>query len=187
MNKKIKFTLITVWVVFSRSYDAYCTNIYTPDLSKEANPLVSILGVSSWTTLLIILCVLTIYVIYSYYISLFYPMNLFPEEKGYTFNNFIAFLYLGYKDKWTAMLYKLPNNIKRVNHYLGQLLTKSLVYAGVVSTTMWLLINYSSSYRKVHNAFVVYFILITGCLLISYYWNKKLFKQYQNDVNKISG
>ena len=69
MNKKIKFTLITVWVVFSRSYDAYCTNIYTPDLSKEANPLVSILGVSSWTTLLIILCILTIYVIYSYYIS----------------------------------------------------------------------------------------------------------------------
>lgn len=65
MTKKVKFTITTAWILLSRSYDAYCTNMLTPDLSKEANPLVTVFGVSSWTTLLIILGVLTIYVIYA--------------------------------------------------------------------------------------------------------------------------
>ena len=80
MNKKLKFALTTIWILFSRSYDAYCTNLLTPDLSKEANPLVTVVGVSSWTTLLIILGILTIYVIYAYFISVFRPMNLLPKE-----------------------------------------------------------------------------------------------------------
>ena len=61
MNKNLKFTAITTWILFSRSYDAYCTYQLTPDLSKEANPLVTVVGISSWTTLLLVLSVLTIY------------------------------------------------------------------------------------------------------------------------------
>ena len=52
MKKNLKFIFTTTWILLSRSYDAYCTNALTPDLSKEANPLVSIGGISSWTTLL---------------------------------------------------------------------------------------------------------------------------------------
>lgn len=178
MNRKLKFAVTTIWILFSRSYDAYCTNLLTPDLSKEANPLVTVVGVSSWTTLLIILSVLTIYVIYAYFVSVFRPMNLLPKEKGYSFGNFVAYVYLGLKDSWIATLYKLPKDTKRLNNYMGHLLTKCLVYAGVVSTIMWLLINNSEYYKTIHSAPLIYSILIGGCAIITYLWNKSLYSQY---------
>ena len=183
MNKKLKFALTTIWILFSRSYDAYCTNLLTPDLSKEANPLVTVVGVSSWTTLLIILGILTIYVIYAYFISVFRPMNLLPKETGYTFSNFVAYVYLGYKDSWTSTLYKFPKDFKRANNYFGHLLTKCLVYAGFTSTIMWLLINNSNYYNTIHSAPLVYSILIAGCIIIAYIWNKTLYRQYLVDTN----
>ncbi|MFM8490461.1 MAG: hypothetical protein ACKN9X_00775 [Candidatus Methylopumilus sp.] len=178
MNKKLKFALTTIWILFSRSYDAYCTNLLTPDLSKEANPLVTVVGISSWTILLIILGLLTIYVIYAYYISVFRPMNLLPTEKGYTFSNFVAYVYLGYKDNWASTLYKFPKDLKRANNYFGHLLSKGLVYAGVITTIMWLLINNSVYYKTIHNAPFIYSILIFGCIVIAYIWNKSLYRQY---------
>jgi len=178
MSKNFKFTITIIWLLFSRSYDAYCTYLLTPDLSKEANPLVTILGVSSWATLLIILSVLTIYVIYAYFICVFRPMNLLPHEKGYTFSNFVAYLYLGVKDHWTATLYKLPKDINRLNNYMGHILTKCLVFAGVVSTVMWVLINNSAYYKTIHSAPLIYAILIIGCISITYNWNKSMYRQY---------
>ena len=184
MNKKIKFIVTTSWILFSRTYDAYCTNLHTPDLSKEANPLVSIAGVSSWTTLLIILSLLTIYAVYAYFISVFKPMNLFPKDKGYSFGNFMAYLYLGNKDNWTATFYKLPKDVKRLNNYMGHVLTKFLVYAGFVSTLMWLLINYSNYYKSIHSATMIYSILFVGCAIISYKWNKSHYRKYSEDKGK---
>jgi Kef-type K+ transport system membrane component KefB len=183
MTKKLKFTITVTWILLSRSYDAYCTNMLTPDLTKEANPLVTVVGVSSWTTLLIILGVLTIYVIYAYFISVFKPMNLLPNDRGYSFGNFVAYVYLGFKDSWTAILYKLPKDTKRLNNYMGHLLTRCLVYAGIVSTIMWLLINNSDFYKTNHSATFIYFILILGCVIITYSWNKNLYRQYLLDRN----
>lgn len=183
MTKKVKFTITTAWILLSRSYDAYCTNMLTPDLSKEANPLVTVFGVSSWTTLLIILGVLTIYVIYAYFISLFRPMNLLPNDRGYSFGNFVAYVYLGFKDGWTATLYKLPKDTKRLNNYMGHLLTRFLVYAGIVSTIMWLLINNSDYYKTIHSASLIYTILILGCVVIACTWNKTLYRQYLLNTN----
>jgi hypothetical protein len=184
MNKKLKFALTTIWILFSRSYDAYCTNLLTPDLSKEANPLVTVAGISSWSTLLIILSALTIYVIYAYYTSVFRPINLLPKEKGYTFSNFVAYVYLGYKDSWASTLYKFPMDLKRANNYFGQLLTKFLVYAGITSTIMWLLINHTDYYKTIHSASMVYSILIAGCITIAYIWNKSLYKEYLIETKK---
>ncbi len=177
MNKKVKFTITTVWILLSRSYDAYCTNQLTPDLSKESNPLVSVLGMT-WTPLLITLALLTSYAIYAYYISVFKPKNLFPTEKGYTFSQFAAFIYLGYKDNWTAVFYRYPNNINRFNQYMGHTLTQCLVYAGFVSTLMWLLINNSDYYKTIHSATAVYVILVGGCAVIIYSWNWVMYKRY---------
>jgi hypothetical protein len=53
MNKYVKYILTIGWILFSRSYDAYCSVLLTPDLKKEANPLVTVGGISSWTPLLI--------------------------------------------------------------------------------------------------------------------------------------
>jgi hypothetical protein len=66
MNKTLKFFLTTAWILFSRAYDAYSTAQLTPDLSKEANPLVTVVGISTWTTLIIVLGALTLYTLYVY-------------------------------------------------------------------------------------------------------------------------
>jgi hypothetical protein len=173
MKKHLKFFTLTIWILFSRSYDAYCTHTLTPDLSKEANPLVTVAGVSSWSVLLITLGCLTAYALYTFYIRTYKPTNLLPEEKCYSFNHFVAFLFLGYKDQWFATLYKLPSSFTRLNNYMGVVLIKCLAYAGLVSTLMWILIHNSAYYRSIHSAPVVYTILIGGCFGIIYKWNRK--------------
>lgn len=184
MNQKLKFAVTTIWILASRIYDASCTYSLTPDLSKEANPLVTVVGISSWTTLLFILSLLTIYVIYAYYISLFRPMNLLPKEKGISFSHFVAFIYLGYKDHWTSTLYKFPKDSRRLNNYLGQIFTKFLVYAGIVSSLMWILINYTEYYKTIHSPTLVYSILIGGCIILFYIWNKSLYNQYLTEATE---
>jgi len=181
MTKKTKFILTTLWIILSRSYDAYCTNQLTPDLSQEANPLVSVLGMT-WTPLLIVLSLLTVYSIYAYYTRVFKPMNLVPPEKGYTFNHFVAYLFLGKKEYWTAILYKFPKDIKRFNTYMGHTLIPCLSFAGIVSTLMWLLINYTNFYGPFHNVIAIYSILIGGSILIMFTWNKKMYKQYLEEI-----
>lgn len=178
MNKKLKFILTTVWILFSRGYDAYSTFLLTPDLSREANPLVTIGGVSSWSALLFILSILTIYVLYAFYVSEFRPMNLFPKEKNYSFGNFMAYLYLGVNTSWTKVLYQLPKDMHRLNQYMGHLMTRGLVYFGVVSTIMWLLIDHSDFYKSIHSAGLIYSILIGGLVVIYYAWNKRMYKEY---------
>ena len=178
MNKKLKFLITTAWILFSRSYDAYCTYQFTPDLSKENNPLVAIGGISSWTVLLAILSILTICVLYFYYTTVLRPMNLLPSERGYSFGNVVAFIYLGFKANWFSVLYKVPKDLRRFSHYIGHLLPQCLVYAGFVSTIMWLLINNTEYYCTVHDASLVYSILIIGSLIIVNLWNRSMYRQY---------
>jgi hypothetical protein len=180
--KIIKFTIITAWIIVTRMYDAYSTNQLTPNLSKESNPLVSVLGMT-WTPLLITIGALTIYVVYAFYIRTFKPTHLFPLQKGYTFKEFATFIYLGRKDSWTALLYKFPKDLNRLNNWMGHFLTQGLVFAGGVSTTMWLFINYTDFYKNMHSAKLVYSILIVGFLAIIYFWNKKMYANYLSETN----
>ncbi len=177
MRKTIRFAVITVWIIFSRAYDAYCTYQLTPDLSKEANPLVSVLGMT-WTPLLIVVGLLSLYAVCVYYASVFKPMNLLPEEKGLSFREVSTFVYLGKSDHWLSILYKYPKSFRRFNQVMGHTLTKCLVFAGIVSTVMWLLINNTEYYQKMHSAPVIYAILLLGCIAIIYQWFRSMNRKY---------
>lgn len=185
MNKKLKFIVIVVWILFSRSYDAYCTFRHTPDLTKEANPLVTIVGIDSWSTLLIILGILTIYTIYTYYLVVFKTFNLLPSESNYSLSNIIAYIYLGNKDSWTSILYKFPKDINRFNHYMGHFMSRCLVYAGFVSTTMWILINNTNFYKSIHSPIFVYSVLIIGSIYICYLYNKSFYNKYLLETQEV--
>lgn len=174
---KTKFYLISFWIIFSRSFDAYCTNLHTPDLSKEANPLVSFIGLT-WSPLLLILSLLMLLVIYGYYLSVFKPIQLDPEEKGLTFMQFSTFRYLGKKANWSALLFQFPTSKARFSRVMGELLAPCLAFAGLVSTIMWLLIFNKEWYRAIHQAALVYAILIFGCVLIAYFQYKKHYQHY---------
>lgn len=80
--------------------------------------------------------------------------------------------------------YKIPKDINRFNHWMGQTLPQCLSFAGLVSTMMWLLIHHSDYYKSIHSATMIYIFLISGCIVIIYSWNKKIFKQYLSSNSK---
>jgi len=176
--KILKFLIVLSWILFSKSYDAYCTYLHTPDLSKEANPLVSILGLN-WFWLLIVIGSLTIYTYYTLSLITFKPIKLYPLEKGYSFSNFIGHLYLGKKSSWLGMFYRFPKDINRFHYFFGNIFVRYLVFAGIISTVMWLLINNSEVYRAIHNHLVIYGILISGTFIILYNHYKTNYNKYQ--------
>jgi hypothetical protein len=177
MKKIIKFISITVWIIISRAYDVYATSQFTPDLSKEANPLVSIFGLN-WGPLLFIITGILLYTFYTLYINTFKKYDLLPAEKGLKFSEFMTYVYLGKKDSWLSILYKFPKDIKRLNYLMGYWLSRTLVFAGILSTVMWLLINYTDFYYpKFHRTAVLYSILIIGALVIWIDFYKKLYKK----------
>jgi len=177
--KILKFLIILLWILFSKSYDAYCTFQHTPYLSKEANPLVSLLGFN-WFWLLLVIGLLTIYTCYTLYLISFKPIKLYPQEKGYSFSNFIAHMYFGKKSSLLSIIYKFPSiKDERFHYTFGNIFVRYLVFAGFVSTIMWLLINNSELYKDIHNAFVIYGILISGTFLIVYNYYKANYNKYQ--------
>ena len=182
MNKTIKFIVISLWVVLTRVYDTYATYQFTPDLSQEANPLVSILGFS-WSPLLVTILGLSIWVIYCFFKATFSSHKPIPEETNYNFSNFIGYIYTGEKQKWFSILYKLPSSFNRFNLIMGHLLTRCLVFAGMISTTMWLLLNHTEFYKEIHSPYLIYSILVIGGVVICHHWFSTQFKRY-NTCNK---
>lgn len=177
MTKKQKFYIVTIWILVSRFFDAISTFRHTRDLSKEANPLVSIMGLG-WSPLLLILASLTAYVIYAFYQYTFKTKNLAPQQKGLSFIDYSVYLYLGEVKHWTVFLYQIPKEKCRLHQYFGAVLAPCLVYAGILSTIMWLLIQHWNLYKEIHNPWLIYILLVGGCLIIAYRFHRKSYLMY---------
>ena len=143
--KHFKFFSLVVFILGTRVYDYVSTKQFTPDLEKEINPLASIGGLE-WKGITIILLLLMLYVIYALYIRTYKGDQLLPIAKGLSFKEFIPSFYLGHKDNLGAIFWKLPKGATRFHSMIGQILMQALVLAGVLSTTMWLLIKYTNWY-----------------------------------------
>lgn len=177
MSRQTKFTVTVVWILFTRSYDAYCTSKHTPDLSNEANPLVTVFGFG-WTPLLFIIGALTLYALYAFYLATFKTKDLLPHEKGYSESHVAAYLYLGRKDTWPSIFYKFPTDFNRFNQYMGHVLTRCLVFVGFVSTIMWLLINHTEMYKEIHSPVLIYSVIIIGSMVVVYQWHRTQYRNY---------
>lgn len=185
MKKLIRYTLLSLWIILSRSYDAWCTYQYTPDLSLEANPLVSIGGMD-WTALLLTIGILTLLILYAYYRSVFHPINMYPEDKDYTFQEFSTYFYLGRKEKWTAFLYQIPNSWSRFTHYMGRVMPPALAWAGIVSTVMWILIRNTETYMThYHSVKLIYGIILLGMVILAYQQLRNNYRLYRQDLSQI--
>jgi hypothetical protein len=177
MNKTTRYILATVWILFSRSFDAYATWQHTPDLQKEASPLVAVLGLD-WLPLLSLLALFVAYVLFAYWRALFGSYSILPAEKGLNLSEFTGYLATGRKTKWWALLYQFPKTRAHFHAYFGYLLTICLSVAGVVSTLMWVLIWYSDAYRNVHSVALIYSVILGGCVLAVGLWLRKLYTGY---------
>lgn len=180
MNKMLRFSLVGGWIILSRFYDAYCTYEYTPDLSHEANPLVSWLGLG-WTPLLLIIFGLTFYTVYAYYLTLTRNYDFMPKEEGYSFWDMATHMYRGKKEHWSVLMYKLPASWDRLHYFFGTYMAPCLSFLGIVSTIMWLLIKYTENYmNEYHSLWVIYSTLIIGSLVIFIFKALQLYKEYKS-------
>ena len=89
-------------------------------------------------------------------------------------------MYFGKESNLLSILYKFPKiNERRFHYTFGNIFVRFLVYAGVISTTMWLLINNSELYKDFHNPYFIYSILIVGIVIIMFFYYKKHYIKYK--------
>jgi hypothetical protein len=180
--KRIKFFAASIFIAGTRLYDVLSTFQFTPDLDMEANPLVKHVGLR-WHGLIIVLSVFTIYTIYALYISMFRPAQLLPEAKGLKFREFIPYWYFGHAEKWTSIFWKFPKSFRRINTIYGPLLAGALIWAGAITTSMWLLISNTTWYfPKYHSVKFIYTLLIAGVLLIYYLQLKTSYDEHKSQA-----
>ena len=123
---------------------------------------------------------LTTYTLYALYVNTYKKIDILPKEKELSFEKFTSLVYLGYKARWVDLLYKLPNNLSRFNYVFGHIFSRSLLWAGLITTVMWILIYTSKKYVSTyHNVLFIYGIIIIGCFIISYLYFRKLYKIYK--------
>lgn len=152
-------------ILVLRFLDLYTTYLYTPDLGREWNPLVSILG-ASWLSFII-----TQIIIIAFVSSLiFFYFNRTPNEpvqKGLGFYDFIYVYFFGKLKPWRERIFTMPTNLKKhlvfngflflvISILLGcfAIINNLLLIAGVESYIRFLVKNYKTF-------FPISFILVT--------------------------
>ena len=79
------------------------------------------------------------------------------------------------------MFYRFPKSMRRFNQYMGEYMMPCLVFAGVVSTVMWLLINHTTWYMpEYHSVELIYAVLVGGCSMIIYLIARRTYRRYQS-------
>ncbi len=178
MLRNWKFWLLALWAIASRLYDILCTYEFTPDLTKEVNPLASVLGLS-WLPILLVIGSLLFYSIYAAWDYRRQPTMLYPTSPGFSFIEFMTFVYLGKKDHWWALFIKFPTNLKRLHVFIGSQFLEYISWAGVISTAMWIGLKYIPAYRPLHNVIAIYSIIIAGCAAWYIYWFRQHYLHYK--------
>lgn len=179
MKKHLKFTLILTGILLTRAYDAYCTALFTPDLKREANPLASVFHVQ-WGGLLLIVGCMLLYVVYALYINMYKQVNLFPAQKHLSFGQFVVHSLYGPGERWTAFLYKLPADKQKMHYVFGYILSYGLLWAGLVTTVMWLLINHTATYYTQYHSYKgTVSLVLGGVAVVIYYYFNELYNAYK--------
>lgn len=166
-------------IIATRLFDLISTRNFTPDFSKESNPLTTVLGLR-FNGMTIAMIVVLIYTIYALFISIYSKLDIVPKEKGLSFKEFTTSLYLGYKDNWIAIFYKFPKEQERYNIIWGSILSWTFVWAGFLTTTMWLLINSSESfYKNYYNSTMMYCLIFGGLIILTLNFFRKQYISYK--------
>ena len=181
-----KFLFFTIILLATRIADMILTYIGTPDLSKEANPLVYVLGFG-WKTLIIVNAIVSILAIILFYYS-------FVKYKSDTINcngfkQYLSMISFNRPDKFIWVFYKSPNNKK---YYFSLLACSGYIFALVIpiSSTIAIMEWIISSNIKikfpyhinlkniVRIDFIIFVTILT--IIIYFYW---YYKEYK--LNKI--
>jgi hypothetical protein len=178
-QQKNKFYLLAILFLLGRVFDIVTTALFTPNLDREANPIVSVLG-ANWTVVIllqVLLGALILYGLFLYYHSVFE----LPALKQLCFTEFISYMNFNTTNSFYKLFYTLPKNTSYFIAHSGFVLTQTLIISSffVGISTSFLLI--SEAYRKFYNHGMVYFIyagMIALAIFNSYSFYRKSYKAY---------
>ena len=169
-----RFLILSILVVIGRLYDATTTYLYTPDLTKEGNPLVVWFG-AGWTISIIIQIVLTgviIFLLY-YYIFKFKPKQ--PTETNLTLKQFTSYLFFGNTKSFYKIFYKTFQNKNVLFAFVGYVTSFTLISVSYIVGTSTTFLLISDTYRNFYKHGIP--IILYGLMgIIAIFFTIKFFK-----------
>ena len=170
---KLEFYFLAAFLVLTRLADIIATYYVTPDLARETNPLVSVLG-QGWLPLIGVQVVLVAAVIVLNYYALFKITVAHPTQRGFSLRDFATTYYLGQKQNWLTLLYKLPHRWTVFVRVFGFCLPRILIAVGILVSVSSTLLVVSDGYRDLYSTFrpALYVIIV----VIALYYYRDFFK-----------
>jgi len=178
LKRYIEFIVITILLVVTRFLDVFFTYRFIPDLHSEANPLVSI-SKFGWAGLIIAQVIIVLLIIYLAWKSFTPVSNFVTYTPGLSFNQFAWQLYHGKTNghkKWNALT-SFPKGFKRSMYVLGWLLPRVVIFAGLVTIVMHLLLMYSPAYKQMHGRLIpfIYGLMMLSIFVFNYYFARTMY------------
>lgn len=138
MNRKLKCCSLLGILLLLMLLDGLLTYINTPDLAREANPLVTVFGLG-WGALFtanLIAFILLFLLAWQAFVK--YDTLVAPAENR---REYLSQLYFGRPDKFIWTLYKLPKKWGPVFAMFGYVFLFSMMLARVILVFEWLTVD----------------------------------------------
>ena len=170
-----RFIFLASLLIFTRFADAQTTYLHTPDLKKEANPLVSLLGLG-WTGSIIIQVVALTFVIYALWIYCFKKVEVLIYDSNISRTKFISLFHFSDTESFKKLFYKLPTNKNSLLYSIGFIMTFSLIAISILVSTSTSLLIMSEKYRNFYLEFRIPIFLYVISFLIIIFWTRKFYE-----------
>ncbi|UCE25452.1 MAG: hypothetical protein JSU74_05240 [Candidatus Zixiibacteriota bacterium] len=163
-----EFALLTVLLCVTRLSDLFATFLVTPNLARETNPLVSVLG-QGWAWLIGVQVVLVSIIVLLNYYSLFKSKTEYPSEEGLSFQRFATRYYLGREQHWVNLIFRLPYRWNVFVKVFGYTLPRVLIVVGLLVSVSSLLLSVSPTYANYYLPLPAFYAVFFAIALLIYY------------------
>jgi hypothetical protein len=171
-----KFIFLSTLLILTRYADAQTTYLYTPDLAKEGNPLVSILGFG-WAASIIVQLIGLSIAIYSLWVYSFRAVKTPAISSNIPLTQFISLFHFNNRDSFLKLFYKLPTNKNSLMYSMGYIFTYSLIFFSIIVSISTTLLLVSKDYRNLYSAYRIPVYLYLLVILIIIYFSKRFYKK----------
>ena len=181
-NAKTEFAVLSSLLVVTRFADLYITYRLSPDLTSEANPLVSVLHFH-WTGLIFISVLLCFLVGLCLYYDLFDRQTAYPSDTSLPFADFAPIHWFGRKRHVLFFLLAFAKNWDLRIKYIGFAGTRLLIFSGMVAVLSWLGLAYSAAFEAFYsNWFPVfpYGFVVIGAVFLLYLFLQREYVVYRD-------
>ena len=177
---KLKFFILTFFLLFARGCDFYSTRLwFFDDPTGEQNPLYRFFG-TGWTGLIIVNLIIVGLILYAFYYYAFKYTTAKVKAKPSRLIDFISELYFNEKGHFFEIFYKTPKNKKTLLAHSGYILVRVVIFVSFLATIHNLCQFYNipiyNSFRElvVRPLYVIYGLMILSFFYFAYrLWSKE--------------